>query len=105
MHNLTCVQTEFKICHILTAISTELIILYIWSVICLSGIIKNGGAKPNIIPEETCLVYSVRAPTLPELNVLKKKMVACFEGAASATGCKVIKHPSLLSYVTVTDLR
>ena len=50
------------------------------------GIITEGGVKPNIIPEYTQLEYMIRAPTDEELGVLKKKVTACFEAAASATG-------------------
>ena len=53
------------------------------------GVITNGGTKPNIIPEKTELEYWVRAPTAIELVTLKKKVVACFEAAAKATGCQV----------------
>ncbi|XP_046561910.1 xaa-Arg dipeptidase-like isoform X3 [Haliotis rubra] len=51
------------------------------------GIINNGGAKPNIIPELTELEYYLRAPTDAELNVLKEKVSKCIEAAATATGC------------------
>ena len=53
------------------------------------GIITNGGAKPNIIPEEASMSYFVRAPNKVELKVFQKKMHACFESAAAATGCQV----------------
>lgn len=53
------------------------------------GIFTNGGAKPNITSEKCSLKYYVRAPTLSELDVLKKKVIACFEAAAQATGCTV----------------
>ena len=53
------------------------------------GVITNGGAKPNIIPEEASMSYYVRAPNKVELKVLQKKMHACFESAGSATGCQV----------------
>ncbi|KAK7108250.1 peptidase M20 domain-containing protein 2-like [Littorina saxatilis] len=53
------------------------------------GVITNGGAKPNIIPELAELEYYIRAPTDTELVVLKEKVVGCIEGAATATGCKV----------------
>ena len=57
----------------------------------LSGVITNGGAKPNIIPEETELLYYVRTPTKGELTVLKEKCVNCFKAAATSTGCTVRK--------------
>ncbi|XP_033739663.1 peptidase M20 domain-containing protein 2-like [Pecten maximus] len=55
----------------------------------VNGIIKKGGVKANIIPEEAVLQYSIRAPNKTELNVLLEKMSHCFESAAKATGCKV----------------
>ena len=54
------------------------------------GVILNGGAKPNIIPEETELDYYIRAPSKGELDALTTKCVECFESAAKATGCKVV---------------
>ena len=59
------------------------------------GVITNGGAKPNIIPEETAMQFYIRAPTMGELELLKGKMVKCFEAAATATGCEVIYLNSL----------
>ena len=53
------------------------------------GIFTNGGAKPNIIPEKSQLQYYIRALTVPELQTLKDKVVACFQAAALATGCEV----------------
>ena len=68
----------------------------------ITGIITNGGAKPNIIPELSELVYYLRAPTDTELAVLKAKVIGCIQGAATATGCQVCKYfltPSLLQPV------
>ncbi|KAL5010367.1 hypothetical protein ScPMuIL_012672 [Solemya velum] len=53
------------------------------------GIIKNGGAKPNIIPEISEMEFMVRAPTPTELETLKEKITWCFESAAKGTGCTV----------------
>ena len=53
------------------------------------GVIKEGGVKPNIIPEKAVIEYYVRAPTRTERDDLAKKVVACFEAAAVATGCGV----------------
>ena len=53
------------------------------------GVITNGGAKPNIIPEKASLSYYVRTPYRDELSTLMEKVRACFEAAAKATGCKV----------------
>ena len=53
------------------------------------GVITNGGVKPNIIPEKSSMLYYIRAPIVSELNQLRKKVEACFEAAAQATGCSV----------------
>ena len=57
------------------------------------GIITNGGAKPNIIPEKSEVCYYIRAPTIAEVDTLKAKVVSCFEAAATATGCQIYIHP------------
>ena len=53
--------------------------------------IRNGGAKPNIIPELTELEYYARTPSKDELEILMKKLNECFQSAADATGCTVSK--------------
>ena len=55
----------------------------------ISGVIKNGGVKPNIIPELTELEYYARTPSKDELEVLMQKLNQCFRSAADATGCTV----------------
>ena len=58
------------------------------------GVFTNGGVKPNIIPEKSKLEYYLRALTVPDLETLKEKVVACFQAAALATGCEVkIEQP------------
>ena len=57
---------------------------------CIHGIITNGGAKPNIIPEKTELEYFIRGPTRKETMQLCSRVKACFEAAALATGCQVV---------------
>ncbi|KAK6169462.1 hypothetical protein SNE40_020513 [Patella caerulea] len=74
------------------------------------GIIKNGGAKPNIIPDLTELEYYCRAPSDTELDILKNKISKCFESAAVATGCTVDykfderRYSSLISNKTIVGL-
>ena len=53
------------------------------------GITLAGGEDPAIIPNKTCLRYYIRTQHETELAELEKKLVACFEAAASATGCTV----------------
>jgi len=56
------------------------------------GVIRNGGAQPNIIPEETELEYYLRTPTDAEMSDLKSKVEGCVKAAALATGCTVCVH-------------
>ena len=55
---------------------------------CVNGIIKDGGVKPNIIPEKSTLEYWIRASDRREMAILTEKVKTCVEGAATATGCK-----------------
>ncbi|XP_028419261.1 peptidase M20 domain-containing protein 2-like [Dendronephthya gigantea] len=52
-------------------------------------VFKDGGVKPNIIPDTSVLKYYFRAPDNEELVDLMAKAKGCWEGAASATGCTV----------------
>lgn len=65
------------------------------------GIISEGGVKPNIIPEQTQLRYTIRAPTSEEVKVLRQKVTSCFEAAATATG----KASLIFSSYQKTDLQ
>ena len=55
----------------------------------IHGIITNGGAAANIIPEYAAAVFYVRAPRIDVMWDLYKRVVACAEGAAKATGAAV----------------
>ena len=51
------------------------------------GIITHGGDAANIIPGFTKSTWYVRAPKQDRLDVLMPRITACFEAAATATGC------------------
>ncbi|HUF54745.1 MAG TPA: M20 family metallopeptidase [Dehalococcoidia bacterium] len=52
------------------------------------GIITDGGAAVNVIPDRTAAKLLVRTEEDDYMDeVLKPKVLACFEGAAQATGC------------------
>jgi amidohydrolase len=53
----------------------------------IHGIVTQGGAAPNIIPEAAACTFYVRAAKLDYMWDLHKRVVACAEGAAKATGC------------------
>lgn len=53
------------------------------------GIITDGGQAPNIIPERAAARLMVRSPDNAYLEELRRRVLACFEGAATATGCEL----------------
>lgn len=55
----------------------------------INGIITDGGEAPNIVPAHTAATFIVRAENDAYLDELKKKVIACFNGAARATGAKL----------------
>ncbi len=63
----------------------------------IHGIITNGGAAANIIPEYASAIFYVRAPRIDAMWDLFKRVTAAAEGAAKATGCtlKVTQHDSV----------
>jgi metal-dependent amidase/aminoacylase/carboxypeptidase family protein len=52
----------------------------------IQGQISHGGVAPNIIHAYTAGNWSVRSNTRAHLRQLIKKVEACFEAAAVATG-------------------
>jgi amidohydrolase len=60
----------------------------------IHGIVTSGGAAPNIIPELAAATFYVRAASLGYLEQLRARVIACAEGAATATGCtlKVVTY-------------
>lgn len=55
----------------------------------IQGQITNGGARPNIIHAYAAGRFVVRASSKARLEELKKKVVACFEAGAIATGATI----------------
>jgi amidohydrolase len=55
----------------------------------IHGIILSGGAAANIIPDYTAIRYRTRADDSDYLSEVVEKVIACAEGAAKATGCKL----------------
>jgi amidohydrolase len=52
----------------------------------IHGIVTNGGAAPNIIPEFASATFYVRAAEIDYMRDLERRVIACAEGAATATG-------------------
>lgn len=67
----------------------------------IHGIIKEGGAAANIIPDKAVLEFGVRAPTLVRAKALEARAWSCFKGAAEATGCEI----NILPLGAYADLR
>lgn len=55
----------------------------------LHGIITDGGQAANIVPERAAGSFIVRAATARDLEALRQRVIACFEGAAAATGARL----------------
>ncbi len=55
----------------------------------IHGIVTQGGAAPNIIPEAAACTFYVRAAKLDDMWALHTRVVACAQGAATATGCSL----------------
>ena len=55
----------------------------------IHGIILNGGAAANIIPDYAAIRYRTRADDSEYLAEVVERVVACAEGAARATGCRL----------------
>ena len=53
------------------------------------GIITDGGAAPNVVPERAAAAYYLRARTVADLVDLRERARAALEGAAVATGTTV----------------
>ncbi|HEX9268553.1 MAG TPA: M20 family metallopeptidase [Candidatus Limnocylindria bacterium] len=56
----------------------------------IHGIITDGGQAPNIIPEHAAATVIVRAADAAYVAELRRRVLACFEGAARATGCELL---------------
>jgi amidohydrolase len=55
----------------------------------IHGIILSGGAAANIIPDYAAIRYRTRADDSEYLSDVVERVVACAEGAAKATGCRL----------------
>ena len=53
------------------------------------GVITDGGAAANVVPERAAALYYLRALTSDDLADLRVRVRACLEGAATATGTSV----------------
>lgn len=54
----------------------------------IHGIITDGGAAPNIVPERAAALFYVRSAEIDTLRALTDRVVAVLEGAALSTGTR-----------------
>jgi len=54
----------------------------------LHGIITDGGAVPNVVPERAAALFYVRSAEVETLRELTRRVVAVLEGAAISTGTR-----------------
>jgi amidohydrolase len=55
----------------------------------IHGIILSGGAAANLIPDYAAIRYRTRADDSEYLEEIVQRVIACAEGAARATGCRL----------------
>ncbi|KAH7137452.1 metal-dependent amidase/aminoacylase/carboxypeptidase [Dactylonectria estremocensis] len=60
----------------------------------IHGVIEEGGTVPNVITEYTRMNWNIRSPTMKRCNDLLRRVKACFEAGAAATGCSINYIPS-----------
>jgi metal-dependent amidase/aminoacylase/carboxypeptidase family protein len=55
----------------------------------IHGIISDGGQVVNVVPAHSAASFLIRASDSIYLEVLKKQVLSCFEGASTATGARL----------------
>ncbi len=55
----------------------------------IHGIVAEGGAAANIIPERAVADFNVRGPSLDAMWALYRRVIACAESAAAATSTRL----------------
>jgi amidohydrolase len=67
------------------------------------GVFLEGGDKANIVPERTRMQWMVRSARFASLEPLQKRVEACFEAGAAATGCTCAHRVSSPPYADMVD--
>jgi amidohydrolase len=76
----------------------------------IHGIITDGGQAANVVPAHSSASFLVRAADEDYLAELKQKVLACFSGAATATGARLeykwdeICYAPMLNNLTIAKL-
>jgi metal-dependent amidase/aminoacylase/carboxypeptidase family protein len=53
------------------------------------GIITEGGKAANVVPDHTQARFMIRARDRTAVDELRERVLACFQGAAQSTGCRL----------------
>jgi len=63
----------------------------------IHGVVAEGGAAVNIIPERAVADFNVRGPSLEAMWALYRRVMACAESAAAATSTRLTatQHPDI----------
>jgi amidohydrolase len=56
----------------------------------IHGIFTKAGEWPNIVPQDTAAVYSIRSPTVEQVDKLLPRVIACLKAGAVAAGCEIV---------------
>jgi metal-dependent amidase/aminoacylase/carboxypeptidase family protein len=63
-------------------------------------VVTNGGGAPNVIPPYAACRFRIRSFDSVYAAQLKKRVVACAEGAATATGARLEWHEYMKPYLS-----
>ena len=69
------------------------------------GVITAGGDAPNVVPERTAGLFYLRARTPEDLDDLRERARACFDGAATSTGTSAQISPVGHTYLPLRPHR
>ena len=56
------------------------------------GIVTHGGDAPNIVPAHTEAEYIIRGKTVADFEIMRERVMRCFEAGALATGTTLDVH-------------
>ena len=65
------------------------------------GIVTHGGDAPNVVPAHTEAEFIIRGATVAELEVMRQRVLRCFEAGALATGASLDVMPRHEPYAEV----
>ena len=67
----------------------------------IHGIITDGGAAPNIVPDRAAAEFYIRAGRAEDLFKLRERVIGCFEAGAQSSGAKLELNWGRVIYLDV----